>query len=136
MTKREKRLFNLARAVSLCSEHLQFHVGCVIVNQKRILSVANNQVHSHPLQKKLNKLRFNLDDTCQNYLHAEIYAILKVKNTSQLKNASIYVYRETLTHEIAMSRPCPACLAKIKEVGIKTMYYTTQDGYSKEEIRI
>ena len=135
MTKKEQRLFNLARAVALCSEHRQFHVGCVIVNQK-ILAVANNQTHSHPLQKKLNRLRFDLDDTCQNYLHAELSAILKVKNTSQLKNASIYIYRETLTNEIAMSRPCPACLAKIKEVGIKTMYYTTQDGYSREEIKV
>lgn len=33
-----------------------------------------------------------------------------------------------------MCRPCNACLYAIKQAGIKTIYYTTKDGYVKEEL--
>ena len=33
-----------------------------------------------------------------------------------------------------MSRPCPSCLVAIKDMGIKHIYYTTDDGFAYEQI--
>lgn len=33
-----------------------------------------------------------------------------------------------------MSRPCPSCMAAIKDLGIRNIYYTTNDGYIYERI--
>lgn len=32
-----------------------------------------------------------------------------------------------------MARPCPACMSAIKELGIKNIYYTTDNGYAYEK---
>ena len=50
-------------------------------------------------------------------------------------NVSIYTYRELKDGTIACSRPCPACMALIKKLGIKTIYYTDECGnFVKEKI--
>ena len=33
-----------------------------------------------------------------------------------------------------MARPCPACMAAIKDFGIKNIYYTTDDGMAYENV--
>lgn len=33
-----------------------------------------------------------------------------------------------------MSRPCPNCMAAIKDLGIKHIYYTTNDGFVYENL--
>lgn len=30
--------------------------------------------------------------------------------------------------------PCPSCMAAIKDLGIRHIYYTTNDGYAYEEV--
>ena len=48
----------------------------------------------------------------------------------------VVVYREFRNGKLANCRPCPACMAAIKEMGIEQIYYTTEDGgYVKEEIK-
>ena len=134
MTKREKRYFDLAKAVAMSSEHNKVHIGAVIINKKQIISTAANSLKSHPLQKVLNLHRFSKSVIMQmkNTLHAEINAILRAK--TNLYGAEIFVYREDKNGRISLCRPCNACMAEIKKVGIKTIYYTTYDGFCKEEI--
>lgn len=135
MTKREMRYFNVAKSVALCSPHPRFYIGTCIVSKHQIISVSSNQIKSHPAQKKLNMFRFSPCDSSKDRIHAELSAILKVRNKEDLQNACIYVYRINRQNKLGMARPCPACLAKIKEVGIKTIYYTTPDGFCKEDLR-
>lgn len=33
-----------------------------------------------------------------------------------------------------LARPCPSCMAAIRDIGIKHVYYTTDDGYAYEKI--
>ena len=44
----------------------------------------------------------------------------------------IFVYREMLDGSIGMARPCESCMAYIKDMGIKNIYYTTNDGFAHE----
>lgn len=139
MNRKEKRYFNLAKAVSQTSDYYRVHIGSVIVNGHDILSSASNSKKSHPLQKKLNPIRFDNNtnqtdiDKCNNYQHAEFSAIIKCKHLD-LTNTAIFVYREDKHGNLAMCKPCPACLSLIKSVGIRTIYYTSKEGFNKLEL--
>lgn len=133
MFKKDIKFFNVAKSLSKISDFNRIHIGAIIVHNNEVLGSGYNQRKSHPLQKKLNGLRFHkfFTDSSKHYLHAEMEAIIHSKN-KDLKGASIYVYRENMHGDIAMCRPCPACMAKIKEKGIKKIFYTTNDGFVEE----
>lgn len=61
-------------------------------------------------------------------LHAELAAIINARTS--LKGSSILVARSTGS----MAKPCPSCMAAIKEAGIKNVYYTTGKGVDKERV--
>ena len=44
----------------------------------------------------------------------------------------LYIYRIRKDQPYGMARPCPSCMAAIKDIGIKDIYYTTNDGFSYE----
>jgi deoxycytidylate deaminase len=132
--KLQEKLFKVAESVACLSEFPRIQIGAVIAKKSNIIAVGVNQEKSHPTQKEFNLNRFNGKlDTCQHHLHAEMDAFLKVRNTD-LSKASIYVFRRNANNELAMSRPCPACMAMIKKSGIKKVYYTTNDGFAAERL--
>lgn len=129
-----EKMFKIASDVSSLSEFPRIQIGAVIARKSNILAVGVNQNKSHPLQKKYNRIRFNDDpDSCQHHLHAEMDAISKLK-WQDLSKATIYVFRKNGNDQLAMSRPCPACLAKIMELGIKKIHYTTDGGFATEHL--
>jgi len=65
-------------------------------------------------------------------LHAEEHAINMCK--SNTKGATIFVLRVNSQGKLRNSKPCPECMATIKRAGIKTIYYTTNNGW--EEIKL
>ena len=138
ITHRDMKYFNIAKEVSRTSNIKSAHIGAVLVVSNDNIFVSANINKSHPLQKKLNKLRFEDEpsELCKNTLHAEMACLLKVRYLDyDLSRAKLYVYRETKrTHMLAMSRPCNACMAQIKAMGIRHIYYTTGDGYCEETI--
>jgi len=134
-SKLNEKMFKVAKTVSDLSDFPRIQIGAVVARKHTILAVGTNQVKSHPLQKKYNKERFEKEqDTCQHHIHAEMDALLKVKNVDDLSKASIYVFRRNGNGALAMSRPCPACMTKIIEMGIKKVYYTTDAGYAFEQL--
>lgn len=68
-------------------------------------------------------------------LHAEINCLNSIRyldiNFSKVK---LYIYRIRNDQPFGLSRPCPSCMAAIKDLGIKDLYYTTNDGYAHERI--
>lgn len=135
MNKRDQRYFNLAKAISYTSDFRRIKIGAVIVLGKEIISSSANIKKSHPMQYKFNSLRFNdINCTCKNYLHAEMNCLLKCKNIN-LDKANLYVYREDRNGNLANSRPCNACMAEIKQRGIKEIWYTTVDGFCHELLK-
>lgn len=134
MTKKQKSFFEAAKAVSTMSDFDRVHIGCVVVNgNHRIISSGANSRRTHPLQKKLNKERFQEDTN--HSLHSEVTALLPLlKEDIDFKRVELYTYRELKDGSIAISRPCPSCMALIKSLGIKRIWYTTNDGYASEEI--
>ena len=134
-SKLHTKMFRVAESVSALSDFPRIKIGAVVAHKHNVLAVGINQVKSHPLQKKYNKERFSetKTDTCQHFIHAEIDALLKVRR-EDLTKASLYVFRMNLNGELAISRPCPACMAMIGAMGIKKIHYTTDIGYASERL--
>ena len=133
MTKTQSSFFRVAKNVSELSDFPRVKIGAVVVNKHRIISSGYNSKHkTHRLQAEYNKERF--DGYSSGMIHAEMSALLPLINRVDLSKATLYVYREQKNGELGMCRPCKACMAIIKELGIKKIHYTTPDGYAEEYI--
>lgn len=135
MTKTELSYFKAAKAVSEMSNHPQ-QIGAVVTLKHRIVSSgSNSDTKTHPLQKQYNRYRF--DEDTPHKCHAELLALLPlIRDGVNLSNASIFIYREHKDHSPACARPCKSCMRLIRDCNIKRLYYTTEDGYAKEYLKL
>lgn len=134
MTKTDYRYFNKARQAAVISSYYKTHIGCVAVYQKNVIGVGYNCNKTHPTQKKYNKYRKSSDSMLPK-LHAEINCINSIRHLDiNFSKVKLYIYRIRKDREFGLSRPCPSCMAAIKDLGIKDIYYTTNDGYVHERI--
>lgn len=132
LTKSRKAYFKVAKAMSELSNFKQYHIGCVAVYKHKIISSGYNSNRTNPTQKKLNKYRFDSDTN--HTLHSETSCLIPIMNRHDIdfKNVELYIYREHKNGELALARPCAGCQALIKELGIRSIYYTNNGGYSHE----
>lgn len=126
-----------ARAVSLLSDFDRVHIGCVITYNGKVIASGYNNKKTEPLQAKYNKYRNMYGNKVVHMRHAEMMALKKISNLGlDGRNLVVYNYRETANGITALSRPCPACMKFIKELGIRKLIYTTESerGYCEERI--
>lgn len=133
MSKTELAYFNAARAMSELSDHPHHHLGCVVVKGHKIISSGFNSVKKcHPLQARLDKVRYGTDSPGRP--HAELSALYPlIKENVDLTGASIFIYRQTKDGHLACAKPCPSCEWLIKQCKIRNIFYTIKDDYAKEK---
>jgi len=122
-----------AKKASESSTYPKQHIGAVLVYGGKILATGYNTFKTSPFQKKYNKYRFSADCKNNGLLHAETMLLLKTKFCDGIdwSKASVYVYREFRSGELALAKPCLACQAALEERGIENIYYTTEEGFEK-----
>lgn len=133
---RIKHYFKLAHQSCFYSDSPRTRVGCVVIYKGKILSVGYNTTKTHPVQKSYNKYRnFDPEDAKKpNSLHAEIHALIGLQdNDIDFKKVNIFVYRIKKDGSKGLARPCPACEAMIKNMGIENVYYSTENGWGYEK---
>jgi deoxycytidylate deaminase len=143
MNNRDYKFFELARQEALKSKFDRFHLGCVIVYKGHIIGRGANSDKTHPLQKKYNKNR-NFNQTggkpVKHSVHAEIAALSSIpypiQESIDWSKVKIYTFRIAPGKKLhqGLSRPCDACIAAIRDRGIRHVFYTTSDGFAREEI--
>lgn len=140
ITKADMKFFRLAKAVAETSEFHNFHLGCVIVYKKHVLSVGVNSDKTHPKQMKYNGRR-NFTKTnkpIHHKIHAEIDALTKISypvdQNIDWKQVKVYIYRVSPGKKSGhgLAKPCPACLAALRAKGVRHIYYTTDESYAYE----
>lgn len=127
----------VAKQASENSDYIKNHMGCALIYRKYILGVGWNSMSTSPTQKKYNFYRDLIGDNISHCVHAEIRAIDSVRHfDTDWSKVTIYIYREWADGSPAIARPCEACLAKIRELGIKWMVYSNKNsfGYSVERV--
>jgi deoxycytidylate deaminase len=101
-------------------------IGAVLVRKGRVLNKAHNNDKSHPLQKKLNNLRFSDEyfECCSHTQHAEFRCLVPFFNKGiDLSDCSLFVYRENSKGQLGNCKPCPACSWMIEQLNIKRVIY-------------
>lgn len=128
------RYFQKARQTAETSDYKRTHVGCIAVYQGNIIGIACNTNKTHPMQKYYNRYRYHPQISYfYPKLHAEINCISSIHNLDiNFSKVKLYVYRTRCDQEYGIARPCPSCMAAIKDLGIRHIYYTTDDGYAYE----
>ncbi len=125
----------LSRAMGAMSNS-DFHkqkLGCALIYRKYTLSVGWNSSKTSPVQKQYNVYRDLVGDCIKHAVHAEIMALEAAKHFDvDWNKVTLYVYREHANGNPAKAMPCPACMQRIKDVGIKTVVYTDSNerGYT------
>lgn len=99
--------------------HNDFRLGAVIRNKKYILTAKYNTGKTHPILAKFSEFPF---------LCSESNAIISL-GLDNCKGTVLYVARVLKNKELAIAKPCKRCQYLIDKVGIKSVYYTTGDGY-------
>ena len=133
----------LKKTVELCDNssfkrsesNATVRLACMIYKGGNLLSSAVNQKKTHPTMKKYNSY---VPFRKWGYLHAEMAALLQLSwetGKDDLKGCTLYVARKRCDGTIAIARPCPACLAAIRDSGIKKIVYTTNNGYAVEHLK-
>lgn len=112
------------------------HVGAVAVLRGRVIASAASLDKTEPLQKFYNKARsINQVGLCLPKVHAEVALIKKLmKLDVPMREVKVYIYRTCKSREKGLARPCRACLWGLRDLGIRTVFYTTDDGYCCEWI--
>ena len=132
--KSDRAFFKVARDISFLSDHPCRH-GAVLVDGHKIISSGyNSQTRCSTIQKNIDDRFFN--ECChRGTLHAEVDALLPfIRKHQSLPNAILYIYRENKLGETSLSKPCPRCMKIIKDLGIKKIKYTTENGFVVEKI--
>lgn len=137
MTRKDMSLFQMAKCASELSDfssRKSKKLGCVVVIKHRIISSGCNSNKTSPIQQKYNSLRFDADTPHK--IHAETAALKPLIGNKEidLTKASLYIYRELKNGKPGLARPCPSCMQLIKDLGIRYIHYTTDDGYAEEEV--
>lgn len=132
INKNDYRYFERVRHVALASDYYKTHIGCVAVYQGNIIGIGCNCNKTHPTQKYYNKYRKSSESMLPK-LHAEISCINSIKHLDiNFSKVRLYIYRIRKDRPFGISRPCPSCMAAIKDLGIQNIYYTSNDGFIHE----
>lgn len=128
------RYFDKARQIADISDYNRVHIGCVAVYQGQIIGIGCNCNKTHPTQKLYNRYREQSDSMLPK-LHAEISCLNQIKHLDiNFTKVKLYIYRIRKDQPFGLSRPCLSCMAAIKDLGIRDIYYTTNDGYAYEKL--
>lgn len=92
-------------------------MGAIVVSRGQIVGKGFNKVHStgHP----------RLDGK-----HAELEA-LNNTTAKHRKDSTVFVCRLTQDGHIAMAKPCRSCYTVMKKMGVKYVWYSTNDRWIK-----
>ncbi len=124
----------IAIDVAKLSDYYKYHLGCIAVYGNTIISSGYNSNKSHPLQDRLHFL-YHPDYNSKHFLskiHAEISCLSKIhKQDIEWKKVKLYIARINDTRyskgRTYLAKPCTSCMNFIISLGIRDIYYTTND---------
>lgn len=134
--KKYAKFMAIAKSVSELSNFNKHKLGAIAVKQGVVVARGMNAEKSHPLQKLFNKNRIDCSDD-ETRIHAELQMLNRLKakfNKNECKKIEVYIFHVNNLGEQKMARPCAGCMDAIKQAGIRTIHYSTPDGFATERL--
>jgi len=122
MSNRIQRYLSAAKKIAQQGDCEKTSHGAILVKGGNVINAAHNKWSYSSFGK-----RFRERDKGISTLHAELAVVLNL-DRSITQGTDIYVVRVDRAGEFRMSKPCSMCESALKHVGIKRIYYTTDDG--------
>jgi tRNA(Arg) A34 adenosine deaminase TadA len=118
--------FRQAIKASSFSDHRVKLGACVFVKGTPVSVGYNQRFKTHPLTRKFNE---------HQTIHAEVAAIIRIRNKSLLKGSTMVVFRgSNIDGSPLIAKPCPTCQSILKFFGISKVVYTTNGGYEEMDL--
>lgn len=134
LTDNDIKNFTKAMKVASISDFQKTHVGCIAVYQSSVVGMGYNTNKTHPIQKHYNRYR-EFSEVLLPKLHAEINCINQIRHLNvNFSKVKLYIYRIRKDQPFGLAYPCPSCMAAIKDLGIKDIFYTSNTDYCYERI--
>ena len=126
MRKIDYKYFSKAKQIAQVSDFPKVHIGCIAVYQNRIVGIGCNTY-------RIDDADYNSSESLLPKLHAEINCLNQLKHLDiNFSKVKLYIYRTRKDIECGMARPCASCMQAIKDLGMREIYYTNNDGYTDE----
>lgn len=116
-----QNFIDIARALKPVVQNYQYFHVAIIFKGKRVRSIGWNNA------KKSNPIILKYPYKPNSRIHAEMSAILKIKNV-ETSNLNIIVMRIDDKGNLCNSKPCSGCEAMIHDFGFKNVYYSNEQG--------
>tara|TARA_R110000796_G_scaffold222002_2_gene338178 strand:+ start:393 stop:824 length:432 start_codon:yes stop_codon:yes gene_type:complete len=120
-SKKIDRYFSLARNIAYNSPYGKLRHGAVIVRGGSVINAAFNKDNYTSFGT-----RFREPHRGPATVHAEIGCILGLARTATT-GTDLYVCRINRSGEFRNSKPCTMCHEALKHVGVKRVFYTTNN---------
>ena len=139
----KERYFKFAREASKTATYQGSHnfcpaIGGIAIYKGSIVATASNTNKTSPLQARYNVYRFS-DSTTLPKAHCETQLVQKLRwkfgDNIDWSKIHIYLYREYKDGTMGPSRPCASCMAMLKSLGVKKIFYTTEEGFVEEKFK-
>lgn len=135
-SKQRLRYFGMAENLAQASEY-KWKLGAVITQNGKVVSTGIATDKTHPEQYRHSLITRRLRDEWGQRLHAEFIAMLRLPRNFVVNNKTdLTIVRVLANGKRSMARPCSTCMSKIKELGIRNIYYSTPDGYVYEKLEL
>lgn len=118
--KEQMKLFKQASYYATKSNVKSHRHGCVIVKDGNIITDGYNHYINY------------YEHTYT--IHAEVHALSKLKHIKNNNGCELYVVRigtDSMGNPLKYSRPCNNCTKMILKMGIKKVYYSTNDEFNE-----
>lgn len=130
------KIFNLLQKIAETVEPVaQARIASCLVYKNDIISIGINKNKTHPMQKRYGK------NSKAIYLHSEIDTIinaLRDYDPEVLIKSKLYILRVKRPESSSkafiwgLAKPCSGCQHAIEQFGIKSVYYSTDEGTFEE----
>ena len=111
----------MLKKLSLMSDHHSHKMSCIITRKGKIIGKGSNSLATHPESNHAFKCK-----------HAEFNAFISAHR--DIKDSTVYVFRENRNGQLSQARPCPSCYALLMAQGAKRIIYTFEGSYKEEEL--
>lgn len=134
----KKKFFKAAKEESYLSDYDKQHIGAVaIYKDKVILARAHNSKKTNTTQYYYNKYRATNSSNILSTparAHAETNLYRKIRYLDiDFADVSVYIYRQFKNGTPAMARCCNSCERLLRDLGIKKICYSVNNGYVEEK---
>ena len=121
-SKKIIRYFELSKNMARSSPYGKIRHGAVLVKGGSVINASFNKENFNSFG-----VRFRGQDCGPATHHAELGCILGLPR-SATTGSTLFVCRVNRRGEFRLSRPCYMCHNALKHVGVKKVYYTTNEG--------